>query len=167
MLRKNGVISKERLPKITIVHCKTCNLMLVFSLSTELTWLRFTFNGMDNCIFIYSMLRGSLSHSILTYPPCITDVYILMFPMLLAWLHFIIGIVGGGLLIQLATVYVIYIDCICWRWCRICCTLLVVVIPGRGSIWENWKITRACGSCFDWGHHMLWAINYMNINNVD
>ena len=64
--------------------------------------------------------------------------------MLLAWLHFIIGIVGGGLLIQLATVYVIYIDCICWRWCRICCTLLVVVIPGRGSIWENWKITRAC-----------------------
>ena len=59
------------------------------------------------------MLRGSLSHSILTYPPCITDVYILMFPMLLAWLHFIIGIVGGGLLIQLATVYVIYIDCIC------------------------------------------------------
>jgi len=82
--------------------------MLVFSLSTE-----FNFNGMDNSIFIDSMLRGSLSHSILTYPPCITDVYILMFPMLLAWLHFIIGIVGGGLLIQLATVYVIYIDCIC------------------------------------------------------
>ena len=100
-----------------------------------------THDGRDNSIFPNSMLRGSLSHSILTYPPCITDVYILMFPMLLAWLHFIIGIVGGGLLIQLATVYVIYIDCICWRWYRICCTLLVVVISGRGSIWENWKIT--------------------------
>ena len=111
------------------------------------------------------MLRGSLSHSILTYPPCITDVYILMFPMLLAWLHFIIGIVGGGLLIQLATVYVIYIDCICWRWCRICCTLLVVVIPGRGSIWENWKITRACVVWINvcWGNKLKHNIKSHNL----
>ena len=120
---------------------------------------------MDDSIFIDSMLRGSLSHSILTYPPCITDVYILMFPMLLAWLHFIIGIVGGGLLIQLATVYVIYIDCICWRWCRICCTLLVVVIPGRGSIWENWKITRACVVWINvcWGNKLKHNIKSHNL----
>ena len=85
-----------------------------------------------------------------------------------AWLHFIIGITlveEDSYSYNFATVYVIYIDCICWRWCRICCTLLVVVIPGRGSIWENWKITRACVVWINvcWGNKLKHNIKSHNL----